>query len=176
MGTRPVLFAVETACLYGAGNRSKQHPRKTGPPIMPVNTGGCKLLIGRMFTAGRTNLNGTAARAGVMPGRARGKRQKAPVGARRVVREAGKPSERSVQPTNGRLYPSPRWGVQPTNGRLSPRWAVTSSWARSSSPSAGLQGADGTRSRCPRPDHLRSGWPSRDPVPDGSFHGHGSGC
>jgi len=120
MGTRPVLFAVETACLYGAGNRSKQHPRKTGPPIMPVNTGGCKLLIGRMFTAGRTNLNGTAARAGVMPGRARGKRQKAPVGARRVVREAGKPSDRSVQPTNGRLYPSPRWGVQPTNGRLYP--------------------------------------------------------
>lgn len=175
-GNQAGPVAVETACPLPGLKPFKTAPRKTGPPIMPANTGGCKLLIGRMFTAGRANLNGTAARAGVMPGRARGKPRKAPVGARRVVREAGTPSDRSVQPTNGRLYPSPRWGVQPTNGRLYPRRAVTSSSARSSSPSAGLQGADGTRSRCPHPDHPRSGWPFRDPVPDGSFHGHGSGC
>jgi len=71
--------------------------------------------------------------------------------------------------------PLPRSALPPA-GSGQARWPVTSSSARSSSPSAGLQGADGTRSRCPRPDHLRSGWPSRDPVPDGSFHGHGSGC
>ena len=119
-GNQAGPVAVETACPLPGLKPFKTAPRKTGPPIMPANTGGCKLLIGRMFTAGRANLNGTAARAGVMTGRARGKPRKAPVGARRVVREAGTPSDRSVQPTNGRLYPSPRWGVQPTNGRLYP--------------------------------------------------------
>ena len=125
-GNQAGPVAVETACPLPGLKPFKTAPRKTGPPIMPANTGGCKPLIGRMFTAGRANLNGTAARAGVMPGRARGRPRKAPVGARRVVREAGTPSDRSVQPTNGRLYPSPRWGVQPTNGRLypSPRWVV----------------------------------------------------
>ena len=175
-GNQAGPVAVETACPLPGLKPFKTAPRKTGPPIMPVNTGGCKLLIGRMFTAGRPNLNGTAARAGVRPGRARGKRQKAPVGARCVMREAGKPSNaRCSRPTVGS---TPRHvGVcsRPTVGST-PRWAVTSSSARSSSPSAGLRGADGTRSRCPHPDHLRSGWPFRDPVPDGSFHGHGSGC
>lgn len=178
MGTRPVLFAVGTACLCGAGNRSKQHPRKTGPPIMPVYTDSCKRLIGRVFTAARPNLNGTGASPGVTPGRARETTEGAdgrPLCARRGAAGAG-------QPTNGRLYLC-RGGLgsRPTVGSTSAgsgqaRWPVTSSSARSSSPSAGLQGADGTRSRCLRPDHLRSGWPSRDPVPDGSFHGHGSGC
>jgi len=166
MGTRPVLFAVETACLCGAGNRSKQHPRKTGPPIMPVNPGSCKRLIGRVFTG--------AGRRGTPSGRAaggcgHGKRQQAP--------------EKAPVPCNANLKHStpaaPAAGHGPALRPARPgwdRWPLTSSSARSSSPSAGLQGADGTRSRCLRPDHLRSGWPSRDPVPDGSFHGHGSGC
>ena len=115
MGTRPVLFAVETACLYGAGNRSKQHPRKTGPPIMPVYTDSCKRLIGRVFTAARPNLNGTGTSPGVTPGRARETTEGAdgrPLrGARRGAAGAG-------QPTDGRLYLLPRWAVQPTNGRL----------------------------------------------------------
>ena len=120
MGTRPVLFAVETACLYGAGNRSKQHPRKTGPPIMPVYTDSCKRLIGRVFTAARPNLNGTGASPGVTPGRARETTEGAdgrPLrGARRSAAGAG-------QPTNGRLYLC-RGGLssRPTVGSTSRRF------------------------------------------------------
>jgi len=101
MGTRPVLFAVGTACLCGAGNRSKQHPRKTGPPIMPVYTDSCKRLIGRVFTAARPNLNGAGTSPGVTPGRARETTEGA-VG--RPLRGARRSAAGAGQPTNGRLY------------------------------------------------------------------------
>lgn len=177
MGTRPVLFAVETACLYGAGNRSKQHPRKNGAAHYAREHGRLQTVDWANVYRGadEPERNGREGRRHARPRTretAEGAGGRPPCGARsgEAERPLGAADQRSALPiaTVG--------CAADQRSALPPRWAVTSSWARSSSPSAGLQGADGTRSRCPRPDHLRSGWPSRDPVPDGSFHGHGSGC
>jgi hypothetical protein len=165
MGTRPVLLPLKQRVTV-----QNSAPKNGAAHYARVN--------GRLQTLDRVcvcrawpNLNGALAGPGSC--RAGPRTQETADGAGgRLLRGArsgsGTPSKRSALPR-----PS---GVRPSNARLYPRWPVTSSSARSSSPSAGLQGADGTRSRCPHPDRLRSGWPFRDPVPDGSFRDHGSGC
>lgn len=108
-GNQAGPVAVETACPLRSLKPFKTAPRKTGPPIMPVNTGGCKLLIGRMFTAGRPNLNGTGASAGVVPGRAR---KTAEGAGGRLLRGArsGQADQRSALPSARGLCSRPTVG------------------------------------------------------------------